>query len=88
MALESVLYDEEQANNLVTSMIEDDLKRQKAKEAEKMRERAEKKKSPKPIRKIAEAERPKHTSPKHVPRPSSAHGKRGFTKNTRVETPR
>merc|ERR1712215_513421 len=72
MALESVLYDEEQANNLVTSMIEDDLKRQKAKEAEKMRERAEKKKSPKPIRKITETERPKHTSPKHVPRPSSA----------------
>jgi len=35
MALESVLYDEEQANNLVTSMIEDDIKRQKAKEAEK-----------------------------------------------------
>jgi len=88
MALESVLYDEEQANNLVTSMIEDDLKRKKAKEAEKMRERAEKKKSPKPIRKIAEAERPKHTSPKHVPRPSLAQGKRGFTKNSRVETPR
>jgi len=90
MALESVLYDEEQANNLVTSMIEDDLKRQKAKEAEKMRERAEKKKSPKPIRKITETERPKHTSPKHVPRPSSSHthGKRGFTKNTRAETPR
>ena len=29
MALESVLYDEEQANNLITTMIEDDLKRQK-----------------------------------------------------------
>lgn len=87
MALESVLYDEEQANNLVTSMIEDDMKRQKAKEAEKMRERAEKKKSPKPIRRI-EAERPKHTSPKHVPKPSLAQGKRGFTKNTKVETPR
>ena len=84
MALESVLYDEDQANNLVTSMIEDDMRRQKAKEAEKMRERAEKKKSPKPIRRI-EAERPKHTSPKHVPKPQ---GKRGFTKNTKVETPR
>jgi len=84
MALESVLYDEDQANNLVTSMIEDDVRRQKAKEAEKMRERAEKKKSPKPIRRI-EAERPKHTSPKHVPKPQ---GKRGFTKNTKVETPR
>merc|ERR1719290_827356 len=49
MALESVLYDEEQANNLITSMIEDDLKRQKKKEAEKAakaKERAEKKKSP------------------------------------------
>ena len=31
MALESVLYDEEQANNLITTMIEDDLKRQKVK---------------------------------------------------------
>merc|ERR1712037_21200 len=43
MALESVLYDEEQANNLITTMIEDDLKRQKAKEAEKIRERVAKK---------------------------------------------
>merc|ERR1719513_238920 len=85
MALESVLYDEEQANNLVTSMIEDDIKRQKAKEAEKMREKAEKKKSPKPIRRI-EADRPKHTSPKHVPKPKE--GKRGFSKNTKVEAPR
>merc|ERR1712179_118644 len=85
MALESVLYDEEQANNLVTSMIEDDIKRQKAKEAEKMREKAEKKKSPKPIRRI-EADLPKHTSPKHVPKPKE--GKRGFSKNTKVEAPR
>merc|ERR1712013_430214 len=85
MALESVLYDEDQANNLVTSMIEDDIKRQKAKEAEKMREKAEKKKSPKPIRRI-EADRPKHTSPKHVPKPKE--GKRGFSKNTKVEAPR
>merc|ERR1719427_2419512 len=79
MALESVLYDEEQAVNLITTMIEDDIKRQKAKEAEKARERAEKKKSPKPIRRI-EADRPKHTSPKHVPKPKE--GKRGFSKNT------
>ena len=35
MALESVLYDEEQANNLITTMIEDDLKRQKVKALEK-----------------------------------------------------
>merc|ERR1739848_857041 len=40
MALESVLFDEEQAVNLITTMIEDDIKRQKAKEAEKARERA------------------------------------------------
>ena len=85
MALESVLYDEEQANNLVTSMIEDDLKRQKAKEAEKMKEKAEKKKSPKPIRRI-EAERPKHTSPKHTPKPKE--GKRGFSKNTKTDVQR
>merc|ERR1711936_882522 len=30
MALESVLFDEDQANNLITTMIEDDIKRQKA----------------------------------------------------------
>lgn len=68
MALESVLFDEDQANNLIQSMIEDDLKRQKAKEAEKARERAERKKSPKPMRKVVEAERPKPSSPKRVPR--------------------
>merc|ERR1719507_58843 len=66
MALESVLYDEEQANNLVTSMIEDELKRQKQKEADKAKEKAREKKSPKPVRKLAEPERVKHTSPKHV----------------------
>ncbi|XP_023328830.1 uncharacterized protein LOC111701670 isoform X2 [Eurytemora carolleeae] len=66
MALESVLYDEEQANNLITAMIEDDLKRQKQKEAEKAKERAERKKSPKPVRKILEIENPK--SPKHEPK--------------------
>merc|ERR1712088_915164 len=54
MALESVLFDEDQANNLITAMIEDDIKRQKAKEAEKARERAERKKSPKPVRKVLE----------------------------------
>jgi len=71
MALESVLYDEEQANNLITTMIEDDLKRQKEKESkqkeketERARERAEKKKSPKPVRK-ADANLTK--SPKREP---------------------
>ena len=94
MALESVLFDEDQANNLITTMIEDDIKRQKAKEAEKARERAERKKSPKPVRKVVETERPKPTSPKRVPRPasSSTQGKRGFSKqNARIseefETP-
>lgn len=84
MALESVLFDEDQANNLIQSMIEDDMKRQKAKEAEKARERAEKKKSPKPMRKVVEAERPKPSSPKRVPRPAAAAtlDKRGFTKHT------
>merc|ERR1719312_2392241 len=78
MALESVLFDEDQANNLIQSMIEDDLKRQKAKEAEKARERAERKKSPKPMRKVVEAERPKPSSPKRVPRPlSTSQDKRG-----------
>jgi len=81
MALESVLFDEDQANNLIQSMIEDDLKRQKAKEAEKARERAERKKSPKPMRKVVEAERPKPSSPKRVPRPlSTSQDKRGFMK--------
>ena len=94
MALESVLYDEEQANNLITTMIEDDLKRQKvglnspisvhsgyqAKEAEKIRERVEKKKSPKPVRKLAEPERVKHTSPKHVAKKILTPGKKGFSK--------
>ena len=106
MALESVLYDEEQvwqiifinlfisdnlrykslhfnhffqisllqANNLITAMIEDDLKRQKQKEAEKAKERAERKKSPKPVRKILEIENPK--SPKHEPK-KTGKGKRG-----------
>merc|ERR1719312_1223697 len=78
MALESVLFDEDQANNLIQSMIEDDLKRQKAKEAEKARERAEKKKREKPMRKVVEAERPKPSSPKRVPRPlSTSQDKRG-----------
>merc|ERR1719450_1822757 len=62
-------------------MIEDDMKRQKAKEAEKARERAEKKKSPKPMRKVVEAERPKPSSPKRVPRQTaSTQDKRGFSK--------
>ena len=50
------------ANNLITSMIEDDLKRQKQKEADKLRERAERKKSPKLPRKTAAEVAPK--SPK------------------------
>lgn len=85
MALESVLYDEEQANNLITTMIEDDLKRQKAKEAEKMRERVEKKKSPKPVRKLAEPERVKHTSPKHVAKKILTPGKKGFSKASKPQ---
>jgi len=52
MALESVLFDEDQANSLIQSMIEDDLNRQKEKEAARARERAERKKSPKPMRKV------------------------------------
>jgi len=73
MALESVLYDEEQANNLITSMIEDDLKRQKQKEAEKAakaKERAEKKKSPKPVRKIMAAEAMPKSPKKTATQPS------------------
>merc|ERR1712008_583077 len=42
---ESVLFDEEQANHLVLSMIEDDLKRKKSKEAEKAKEKAKEKHS-------------------------------------------
>ena len=63
-----------QANNLITAMIEDDLKRQKQKEAEKAKERAERKKSPKPARKLLEIENPK--SPKHEPK-KTGKGKRG-----------
>merc|ERR1719507_1387900 len=59
-------------------MIEDDLKRQKAKEAEKMRERVEKKKSPKP-------ERKKHTSPKHVAKKILTPGKKGFSKASKPQ---
>ena len=67
-----------------------------AKEAEKVRERVEKKKSPKPVRKLffrdrgigasqvrklaSEPERVKHTSPKHLPKKSSTPGKKGFSK--------
>jgi len=96
MALESVLYDEDQANNLITAMIEDDLKRQKQKEAEKARERAERKKSPKPVRKAAAAQeaatgdrQPK--SPKHEPKKSSAtspSGRKGASKQGKDPTPR
>ena len=54
-----------------------------AKEAEKMRERAEKKKSPKPVRKLAEPERVKLTSPKHASKKTghvTPTGKKGFSK--------
>ena len=43
---------------MIVAMIEDDLKRQKQKEAEKARERAEKKKSPRPTRKQPEVSHP------------------------------
>merc|ERR1711936_981534 len=69
MALESVLFDEEQANNLIMSMIEDDQKRKKSKEAEKAKEKAKEKhtrKSPKPNRRSLDAEKmAPHPSPKH-----------------------
>ena len=82
MALESVLFDEDQANSLIQSMIEDDLRRQKEKDAARARERAEKKKSPKPVRKVVEAERPKPSSPKKVPRQAASQDKRGFQKHS------
>merc|ERR550532_1524261 len=82
MALESVLYDEDQANGLIMSMIEDDLKRQKNKEAEKLKEK-EKRKSPKPNRRsLAESERSsRHSSPKHEPKGTDSHGKKGWSKD-------
>jgi len=82
MALESVLFDEDQANSLIQSMIEDDLRRQKEKDAARAKERAEKKKSPKPVRKVVEAERPKPSSPKKVPRQAVSQDKRGFQKHS------
>merc|ERR1719422_2570174 len=83
MALESVLYDEDQANNLIMSMIEDDLKRQKSKEAEKQKEK-EKRKSPKPNRRsLAMSEGSSRlSSPKHEPKGSDGHGKKGWTKDS------
>ena len=81
MALESVLYDEDQANSLIQAMIDDDLKRQKAKEAEKAKEKEKKpiRKSPKPVREALE--QAKHTSPKHEPKKPAVvgHGKKGFS---------
>merc|ERR1712110_1192206 len=74
--------DEDQANSLIQSMIEDDLRRQKEKDAARARERAEKKKSPKPVRKVVEAERPKPSSPKKVPRQAASQDKRGFQKHS------
>lgn len=83
MALESVLYDEDQANNLIKSMIEDDLARKKAKEAEKAKEK-EKRKSPKPHRRAVDAQASTPRSPKHEPKaaqgPTAApHGKKGWS---------
>ncbi|XP_059092748.1 uncharacterized protein LOC131888005 isoform X2 [Tigriopus californicus] len=85
MALESVLFDEEQATCLINSMIEDDMRRKKAKEAEKAREK-EKKKSPKPTRKNIEAleRQSKHLSPKHEPK-KSTHGKKGWSSRTNLK---
>lgn len=78
MALESVLYDEEQANALITSMIDDDQRRKKNKELEKAKE---KKKSPKPVRKVLENERqPRHTSPKHEPKKPASGKRAGWSK--------
>merc|ERR1712038_1824503 len=83
MALESVLYDEDQANNLIMSMIEDDLKRKKNKEAEKQKEK-EKRKSPKPNRRsLAESERSsRHSPPKHEPKGTDSHGRKGWSKDS------
>lgn len=78
MALESVLYDEEQANALITSMIDDDQRRKKTKELEKAKE---KNKSPKPVRKVLENERqPRHTSPKHEPKKPASGKRAGWSK--------
>merc|ERR1712083_367482 len=89
MALESVLYDEEQANNLITTMIEDDLKRKKSKEAEKAKEKAKEKhtrKSPKPNRRSMDAEKiASHPSPKHEPKKVAGHGKKGWTSKSNIK---
>jgi hypothetical protein len=89
MALESVLFDEEQANNLVLSMIEDDLKRKKSKEAEKAKEKAKEKhtrKSPKPNRRSMDAEKiASHPSPKHEPKKMTSHGKKGWTSKSNIK---
>lgn len=67
------------------SMIEDDMRRKKAKEVEKAREK-EKKKSPKPTRKNIEAleRQSKHLSPKHEPK-KSTHGKKGWSSRTNLK---
>merc|ERR1712025_847276 len=86
---ESVLFDEEQANNLIMSMIEDDLKRKKSKEAEKAKEKEKQKssrKSPKPNRKSLDAEKlAPHPSPKHEPKKMTSHGKKGWTSKTNIK---
>merc|ERR1712241_1061507 len=89
MALESVLFDEEQANSLILAMIEDDLKRKKSKEAEKAREQKETKhtrKSPKPNRRSMDAEKiASHPSPKHEPKKVAGHGKKGWTSKSNIK---
>merc|ERR1711988_1454637 len=89
MALESVLFDEEQANNLIMSMIEDDMKRKKSKEAEKAKEKEKQKssrKSPKPNRKSLDAEKLNlHPSPKHEPKKMTSHGKKKWNSKTNIK---
>jgi hypothetical protein len=89
MALESVLFDEEQANGLIMSMIEDDMKRKKSKEAEKAKEKEKQKssrKSPKPNRKSLDAEKLNlHPSPKHEPKKMTSHGKKKWNSKTNIK---
>ena len=63
-------------------MIEDDLARKKAKEAEKAKEK-EKRKSPKPHRRAVDAQASTPRSPKHEPKTAQAsaapHGKKGWS---------
>merc|ERR1712079_272576 len=71
------------------SMIEDDLKRKKSKEAEKAKEKAKEKhtrKSPKPNRRSMDAEKiASHPSPKHEPKKVAGHGKKGWTSKSNIK---